>query len=218
VAVFNDYTGTTAPATFLSKTEFNTYTGTTVPANYYNKTQINSYTGSTLLLINAKQDKLVAGDGIVISGTTISVSLPSSLQLQDTVGGVNVNNITAVPISWNSQVFSGTSLIYTGGSRIYIGEDHVFGISYVLNVNGTDNKDKNVGTLIRKNGTEDITTTSAASFFSNYQNDSSTNIMPEHHVSLLSGDYIELVAFRVGYAGAVYTVGKSSWIKVQKKL
>ena len=218
ISAFNDYTGTTAPATFLSKTDFNTYTGTTVPANYYNKTEINAYSASTLVLINAKQDKLIAGDGIVISGTTISVSLPASMQLHDTVGGTNVNNTNAIPISWSSQVFSGASLNYTGGSRIYIGEDHVFGVSYVLNVNGTDNKDKNIGTLIRKNGNEDITATSAASFFSNYQNDSSTNIMPEHHISLLNGDYIELVAFRVGYAGEVYTVGNGSWIKIQKKL
>lgn len=218
VAVFNDYTGTTAPATYLSKTDFNTYSGTTVPANYYNKSEINAYSASTLLLINAKQDKLIAGEGIVISGTTISVQLPSSLQLNDDVGGVNVNNTAATPINWSTEVFSGASLNYTGGSRIYIGEDHVFGISYVLNVNGTDGSDKNIGTLIRKNGNEDITTTSAASFFSNYQNDSSTNVMPEYHVSLLSGDYIELVAFRVGYAGEVYTVGNGSWIKIQKKL
>ena len=218
VSAFNDYTGTTAPATYLSKTDFNTYTGTTVPAKYYNKTEINSYTGQTLLLINAKQDQLIAGDGIVISGTTISVQLPSALQLDDTVGGVNVNNTYATPIDWSSQVFSGASLNYTGGSRIYIEEDHVFGISYVLNVNGTDNKDKNIGTLIRKNGNEDITTTSAASFFSNLQNDSSTNIMPEYHVSLFDGDYIELVAFRIGYVGQVFTVSNGSWMKVQKKL
>lgn len=218
LSAFADYTGTTAPATFLSKTEFNTYTGTTVPANYYNKTQINAYSANTLLLINAKQDQLVAGDGIIISGNTISVKLPSALQLEDNTGGVNVNNIIATPIVWSSQVFSGTSLVYTGGSRIYIQEDTVYGISYVLNVNGIDGSDKNIGTIIRKNGNIDITPMSSASFFSNLANDSSTNIMPENHVSLLNGDYIELYAFRIGYAGQVYTVANSSWIKIQKKL
>ena len=116
------------------------------------------------------------------------------------------------------QVFSGTSLNYTGGSRIYIQEDNIFGISYVLNVNGTDNKDKNIGTLIRKNGDTDITPMSSASFFSNLQNDSSTNTMPESNVSLQNGDYIELIAFRIGYSGTVNTVADGSWIKVQKKL
>jgi len=33
-----------------------------------------------------------------------------------------------------------------------------------------------------------------------------------------SGDYIELMAFRIGYAGNVYTVKNGSWIKIEKKL
>ena len=200
-SVFADYTGTTAPNTFLAISDFDIYSGVT-----YN-------------LILSKQDKLTAGVGISIdSGNTISVVLPSTLQLSDDVGSVNVNTIEAQSIGWSTQDFSGTSLNYSGGSRIYIGEDSVYGISYVLNVNGSDNKDKNVGTLIRKNGDTDITKMSAASFFSNYQNDSSTNTMPEYHATLLNGDYIELMAFRIGYAGEVYTVGDGSWIKVQKKI
>jgi len=218
VSAFADYTGTTAPATFLSKTEFNTYTGTTVPANYYNKTEINSYSASTLLLINAKQDQLIAGEGIIISGATISIGLPKALQLVDGVGGTNVNNIAATPITWSSIVFSGTSLSYTGGSRIYIIDDGLYGVSYVLNVNSDSNGDKNIGTVIKKNGDTLITPMSSASFTSNYQNDSSTNTMPENLASLVAGDYIELLAFRIGYAGQVYTVTDGSWIKMEKKL
>ena len=218
LSAFADYTGTTAPATFLSKTDFNTFTGTTVPANYYNKTEINSYSASTLLLINAKQDQLIAGLGIVISGTTISVNLPKAIQLVDDVGGVNVNNIIATPISWSTIVFSGTGLSYTGGSRIYVEDSGLYGISYVLNINNETNGDKNIGTVIRKNGNTDITPMSSASFNSNYQNDSSTNIMPENLATLTAGEYIELMAFRIGYSGSVYTVGGSSWIKIEKKL
>ena len=218
LSVFENYTGTTAPATYLSKTEFNTYTGTTVPANYYNKTEINAYSASTLLLINAKQDQLIAGEGIVLSGSTISVSLPKAIQLVDGVGGVNVNNITGTPIDWSITVFSGTSLSYTGGSRIYIEDDGLFGVAYVLNVNSDSNSDKNIGTVIRKNGDTDITPMSSASFSSNFQNDSSTNSMPENLITMKSGDYVELVAFRIGYAGQVYTVGDGSWIKIEKKL
>ena len=218
LSAFNDYTGTTAPATFLSKTEFNTYTGTTVPANYYNKTEINAYSASTLLLINAKQDQLIAGEGIVLSGSTISVSLPKAIQLVDGVGGVNVNNIAGTPIDWTTTVFSGTSLSYTGGSRIYIEDGGLFGVSYVLNVNSDSNSDKNIGTVIRKNGNTDITPMSSASFSSNFQNDSSTNSMPENLITMTAGEYIELLAFRIGYAGVVYTVGEGSWIKMEKKL
>ena len=217
-SAFADYTGTTAPATFLSKTEFNTYTGTTVPANYYNKTEINAYSASTLLLINAKQDQLIAGEGIVISGATISVSLPKAMQLVDSSGGTNVNNIAATPINWTTIVFSGDSLSYTGGSRIYIVDEGLYGVSYVLNVNSDSNSDKNVGTVIRKNGDTLITPMSSASFSSNFQNDSSTNTMPENLASLFVGDYLELLAFRIGYAGVVNTVADGSWIKIEKKL
>ena len=156
-SAFADYTGTTAPATYLSKTEFNTYTGTTLPANYYNKTEINTYTGDTLVLINAKQDQLIAGDGIVLSGNTISVSLPKAIQVVDTVGGVNVNNVAATPITWSSVSFSGDSLSFTGGTRIYIQETGAYGISYVLNVNNDTGSVKNVGTVVRKNSDTDVT-------------------------------------------------------------
>lgn len=218
LSAFADYTGTTAPATFLSKTEFNTYTGTTLPANYYNKTEINAYSASTLLLINAKQDQLIAGNGIIISGNTISLNLPKAIQLVDDVGSVNVNNIVATAIDWSTIVFSGTGLSYTGGSRIYVEDSGLYGISYVLNVNSDSNSDKNIGTVIRKNGNADITPMSSASFNSNYQNDSSTNMMPENLATLTAGEYIELMAFRIGYSGNVYTVGGGSWIKMEKKL
>jgi len=219
VSAFADYTGTTAPATFLSKTDFNTFTGTTLPANYLSKTDFNTYSAATLVLINAKQDQLIAGDGIVLSGSTISVSLPKAMQLVDGVGGVNVNNIAATPIDWTTTVFSGDSLSYTGGSRIYIQDDGLYGISYVLNVNSSgSNSDKNIGTVIKKNGDTIITPMSSASFSSNLQNDSSTNTMPENLATLTAGEYIELLAFRIGYAGTVYTVGEGSWIKIEKKL
>ena len=48
------YTGTTAPNTYLSKTSFNTYSGTTIPNTYYNKTEINSYSGATATAIGLK--------------------------------------------------------------------------------------------------------------------------------------------------------------------
>jgi len=199
-SAFADYTGTTAPNTYLSISDFDVYSGV------------------TYALIQGKQDTLVAGQGIDISGTTISVNLPKALQLTDNVGGVNVNNIAATPITWSSVVFSGTALNYSGGSRIYVQESGIYGISYVLNVNSSSGSDKNIGTLIRKNGNTDITPMSSASFSSNFQNDSSTNIMPENMVTLVAGNYVELMAFRIGYAGQVYTVSNGSWIKMEKKI
>jgi hypothetical protein len=214
LSAFQDFTGTTAPATYLTINDFTSYTAST-------EATFTGYTATTLSLINAKQDQLVAGDNISIVGNVISVTgitSNSALQLQDNSGGTNVNLITPTAINWTTQVFSGTALNYTGGSRIYVGSDGIYGISYTLNVLASSSSDKNIGTLIRKNGNTDITPMSSASFSSNRQNDSSTNTMPESLVSLNNGDYIELLAFRIGYTGIVNTVAGGSWIKMEKKL
>ena len=46
-APFSTYTGTTAPATYVFKALFSTYTGTTAPATYALKANFNTYTGTT---------------------------------------------------------------------------------------------------------------------------------------------------------------------------
>lgn len=215
---FTTFTGTTAPATYLTKAAFVTYTGTTAPAKYLSKIAFTGYSATTLLLIQSKQDILTAGKGIKITGTTISVDLPKPMQLRDVTGGVNVNKIIATPITWTSGT-TGTSLSFTGGSRIYIQETGLYGISYVLNVNSDSTSPKNIGTVIRKNMNLDITPMSSASFNLNLENDSSTNLMPEYLENLSNGDYIELMAFRIGYnTGAVYTVRNGTWIKIHKIL
>jgi hypothetical protein len=199
---------------------FADYTGTTAPNTYVNWSYFSGYTGTTLALINTKQDQLIEGANISISGNVISVTgitENATLQLIDTIGGQQVNNVTATPIDWTTTVFSGTSLSYTGGSRIYIQDEATYEISYVLNVNNDTGADKNIGTVLRKNGSEDITPMSSASFSSNIQNDSGTNIMPSYFVSLKNGDYVELMAFRIGFQGSVFTKENASWIKVLKK-
>ena len=208
--------------TKVNTSAFNDYTGTTAPNTFVDWTYFNGYSATTLSLINSKQNQLTAGNNISIVGNVISVTgitsvSTNALQLLDTLGLQDINSIPVIPINWGTTAFSGTSLSYTGGSRIYIQESGVFGISYVLNVNGnSNNSDKNIGTLIRKNVNDDITQLSSALFTSNSSNDRGTSTMPENQVSLVSGDYIELFAFRIGYAGSVYTVPNSSWIKVKK--
>lgn len=191
---------------------FNFFTGTTAPNTYLAITDFDSYSGQTLSLIQSKQDLLIAGKGISIDNNEISVDLPSTLQLVDNGGGQNVNTIQATPIIWSDEIFSGTSLSFTGGSRIYILEDAVYGLSYVMNV-FNDSPNKNIGTLIRKNGNEDITPLSSASV---NLNDTSTNIMPEYHAQLVVGDYLELIGFRIGGSGIVNTIPEGSWIRIRK--
>ncbi|NJO64328.1 MAG: hypothetical protein HC836_41030 [Richelia sp. RM2_1_2] len=197
ITAFADYTGTTAPATYLSKTDFNTYSA------------------STLTLIGTKQNQLIAGNGINISGSTISVKLPSTIQLTDISGGTQVNTIPHTPITWTTQEYSGNSLNFTGGSRIYIQQTDRYEISYALNLVFVSGGRKNIGTVIKKNG---ITLISPLTSSSNMESNSTsgTNGMPKYNVTLSNGDYIELVAFRIGNAGSVLTVANGSWIRVNK--
>ena len=220
-SVFTTYTGNTQTLinNKLDSSTFDVFTGTTLPTNYYNKTEINTYTGATLLLIQGKQDTLTAGQGISIVGNVISATggtNNTTLQLLDTIGGISVNNVAATPITWSQQEFSGTSLSFTGGSRIYIKANGIYDISYVLNLNNDSGSAKNIGTVIRKNGNTDITPMSSASVNINAANDSSTNIMPDYLVTLQNGDYVELMAFRIGTTGAVYTVGNGTWMRAKK--
>lgn len=199
-SAFNDYTGTTAPNTYLAITDFNTYSG------------------NTLALINGKQDKLIAGAGIDITGNVISATdSATALQLIDISGGTNINTIAATSIEWTTEVFSGTSLSFTGGTRIYIQETATYDISYAVNIHNENNTLKNAGTVIRKNSNEDVTPMSSASVNSDSVNDISTNVMPEYSVNLTNGDYIELVGFRIGNSGDLNTKQNGSWIRIRKK-
>lgn len=152
------------------------------------------------------------------SGDTISnyYNLSQALQLVNTIGGINVNTIQLTTIIWTNELFSGTSLIFTGGSRIYIKDNGRYSISYVLNLQGDDNIGKNIGTVIRKNGNENITPMINTSIILNSQNDSGINIMPEYLTSFSSGEYIELIAYRLGNGGFFYIKENSSWIKIIK--
>ena len=199
LSAFQDYTGTTAPNTYLAITDFDVYSG------------------ATLALIQGKQDTLIAGDGILIdSGNTISVNLPNSLQLKDISGNTEVNTIPKTPIIWTTEEFTGTSLNFSGGSRIYIQEIGSYNLSYLLNVENQSGSAKIIGTIIRKNGVTDVTPLSSASYSRNTTNDASTNSMPQYKVDLNNGDYVELLGFRIGSSGSVLTVPDGSWIKIEK--
>lgn len=154
----------------VDTTAFADYTGNTAPNTYLSIADFNGYSGATYVLIGNKQDQLTAGKGIKIStGNTISVNLPNSIQLTDISGGTEVNTIPHTPMIWTTQQYSGTSINFTGGSRIYVQETALFEISYVLNIEFGSGGDKNIGTVIKKNGTTLITQMSSSSFLKKWK-------------------------------------------------
>jgi hypothetical protein len=168
---------------------------------------------------NNLANKLSGGTGISISGDTINLSgLPVNvtLQLVDSSGDTEVNTIIPTPIIWTVVEFSGTTFNFTGGSRIIITENGIYGVGYMLNVENQNDATKNIGCVIRKNGNINIITTTSTSQAINLANKNSTNIMTIYKLNLLVGDYIELIAFRIGNVGSVKTIANGSWITLIK--
>ena len=62
----------------------------------------------------------------------------------------------------------------------------------------------------------DITSMSVSSLSYDLSNKTSSNTMPQYITTLTSGDYVELLAFRIGNDGVGNTVPNGSWIKIKK--
>lgn len=177
---------------------FNFYTGTTAPSQFNSIIDFNSYTASTEILLDSKQNII------------------QSLQVIDLVGNVEINNISPTPISWTNVQFSGDSLQYTGGSRIYIRENGNYTISYNLVSENLTNTEKVIGSVIRKNGIDDIVPLSVTSFIGKIISYSGTNNISDYKVTLNDGNYIELLTYRIGSGGSVLTKQNASWMKINK--
>lgn len=198
---------------------FNFYTGVTAPGTYLTISGFTGYSATTEVRLTGIENDIaqLQADFAYISGVTDGKQdriIP--LQLKDISGNTEVNTTINTPIVWTTEEYTGTSLNFTGGSRIYIEEDADFTISYVLNAESQTNSRKNIGSLIRKNGTTDITPTSSSSDSQNASNEALTNVMSPYKVALENGDYIELLAFRIGNGGSVLTVPDATWFKIEK--
>jgi hypothetical protein len=141
----------------------------------------------------------------------------TSIQLVDNTGDIEVNTIIPTPIVWTLQEYVGDDISWTGGSRIYATETGNYKISYTLNVVNQTNSVKIIGSQIRRNGNTLVTQLTSTSYAINTINDTGTNVMPLFAISLNAGDYIELIAFRVGAGdGSVLTVSSGSWIRMEE--
>jgi hypothetical protein len=162
-------------------------------------------------------NKLSGGTGVVITNNVINASITDvTLQLIDNTGNTQINSIPVTAIPWTNVEYSGTSLSFTGGTKIYILANGTYGIGYVLNYNSQSGGTKNIGAVIRKNGITEITPSTSTSFAINLANNGGTNTMPIYKMNLVNGDYVELIAFRIGNSGIVLTLAESSWITVTK--
>ena len=229
---------------FTKTTDFTVFTGTTLPNNYYNKNQVNGLisgftTGYTFIesgatIINVNNDVVTiyspsgtsynfygsGGTIVTVDGNNVTIYSSSltgeTFQIKDISGNTEVNQISGSLIVWTTVDYNTPNVNYTGGSQIYITQNGTYGIGYSLNVINQTTQQKNIGTVIRKNGNTDITPTTSTSIMTNATNDSGTNLSAEYQIDLVAGDYIELVAFRIGSSGSALTVPNGSWLTISK--
>lgn len=168
-----------------------------------------------------KLKSLLAGSNLSISATTNNLILNASIlnsfiQLVDSVGNFEVNNIIPMPINWNVQEYSGRSINFTGGSRIYVTTTGHYNISYSINISNQTDSVKLIGSSIRKNGVDFITqlTTTSGDIFT--INNNGTNQMPIYTMLLFADDYVELMVFRSGNSGSALSKPNESWIRIEK--
>jgi hypothetical protein len=207
---FNLYTGTTAPATYLSKSAFNTYSGTTVPANYYNKTQINAYTGATAAQINSKLPTST------FTGYTASTkNINKKIQVVSTLTS-NANQVVPFEVTWNSANPYATDMYtWSGGSGVFIRSAGTYEVQYhVLLKNDNANQTHSVGAYVLVNGVSSLLTASAGMIVGS--NASGELSLPPVVLTLGLNNRLDLALFRIGSAGNANLVTGSVFLTLNK--
>jgi hypothetical protein len=137
------------------------------------------------------------------------------LQLVDTVGNQNLNDVSVNPIEWggtefiDSEVFSFTN----GNSNITVLKTGIYEISF--NINGAAGGNRTtIGVQFRKNGSV-ISKTLTASYTRNASNNDSNNSLVPCTISLSANDVLDVVAFRLGDSTKCSSKANASFVKIK---
>jgi len=137
-----------------------------------------------------------------------------AIQVVDLVGGIDVNTIAPTSVQWTNVEFTGSSLNYTGASRIYIQATGNYEITYNLVLKNGNNTSKTIGSVIKMNGTTNVTPLSVATYIDSGTSITGSNNIANYKKTFNAGDYIELQAFRIGGTGSAETIPEASFIRV----
>jgi len=172
-------------------------------------------TGGTFSIINFD-------DGFGLSANTTQVNVSRNLispicLLSDSVGGQNLNVITPLPINWDQQDIINTNY-YThgiGNSTITVLRAGLYEISFNVNyAKDSSNTRATTGVQIRLNGNNVINQSLVANYTRNSANDDGTNTLPPYPISLIAGDVIEIVGYRLGDNANIITKAGASFIRI----
>jgi len=171
--------------------------------------------------INFEGNVTVNNDGN--NKATITIIPPHNefryVNLYDSRGHVNINQSTAQPYKWDSQLvrdtdtFDHSTLI--NASRLYFRKKGLYKISYCMCYDGANNSRKNIKCYFRLNGNSIVKLTSTGSYVRNNYDDYGSNTLPPVLSWFTVGDYIELMYHREGSYGTAYTYGDQCWMQAE---
>ena len=137
------------------------------------------------------------------------------IQLVDSVGGQDLNPISATPLTWGQTDFKDTDVFTftNGNSNITVLRDGMYELSF--NVNGGSGGSNRVipGVQFRNNGTS-IAPTLTSDYGRNTSNDDTNNSLAPYLINLDANDVLDVVAFRLGDATANLSKAGTSFVRV----
>lgn len=175
--------------------------------------------------INSSTDTInYIGNGVesvVASTNTTTVNVEKyylgELQVEDTVGGQNVNSNSYTILNFDSSFLIDTNYFTkVSDSRYRVLNDGLYEISYNIYCDSNHNGRSTPISSIFVNGTE-ILKTRVSSYSRNTTDDTSTNSLPPVYLNLSANDYIELQSIKGGTSGTVNTVANCNWLKIKYK-
>jgi hypothetical protein len=213
--------------TKVNTSVFNMYTGTTAPATYVSNITFSGYTGTTLLLIQGKQDTLIAGTGISIAGNVISVTgsttgttgttLNKRIQVvwTGTTATTNGNVVIPLDIIWDIISVSSDAYLWSGGSSVWIKSAGTYELQYHITLkNDTANETHSIGAHVIKNSVA-LPITAGAGMVVGI--DASGEIsLPPVVLTLANNDRLDLSVYRIGTGGNANLVSGSVYLLLNK--
>ena len=159
--------------------------------------------------------------GFDLSGGTEQVNiekLPTHPMcvLVDGAGGQELNVVTPVVITWNTQDRIDTEYFsHTGGTGVItVLKAGLYEVSYNVNSDNQTANRSTTGVQVRISGDTLIGPTLSADYSRNTSNDDNHNALTPYPIDLLANDTIEIVGFRLGDDNSTLTKADASFVRI----
>lgn len=116
VNIFSGYTGTTAPATYVTKSTFTTYTGTTVPNTYATKASP-TFTG----IVTIPTPFTLGAVSVVATGTVMNYLTGATSNIQSQINGKQATITGGATTITTSNLTINRALISDGSGKVAVG-------------------------------------------------------------------------------------------------